>query len=96
MAKKLGLVVAIVTVFLVTGCAPSVNTVASATGAGLLLGLWHGMIAPVTLVLGLFGSNVGCYEVHNTGFGYDFGFLFGVRLLFLIGIRAREALSLSR
>lgn len=53
--------------------------------AGLVDGLWHGIIAPVTLV-GSFFNPVGwqMYEVHNNGSEYNLGFLVGVALIFLI------------
>ncbi len=46
--------------------------------AGFWLGLWHGMIAPVTLIVSLFSDEVHVYEVHNSGNWYVFGFLLGV------------------
>lgn len=46
--------------------------------AGFFLGLWHGIISPVTLVISLFTDNVNVYEVHNTGNWYDFGFVFAI------------------
>ena len=53
-------------------------------------GLWHGMIAPVTLVLSLFNPDVHMYEVHNAGSEYDLGFLLGVTLFIaLLGLFAR-------
>jgi len=47
-------------------------------------GLWHGIIAPVTLVISFFNSDVQMYEVHNAGSEYDLGFLIGVALVFAI------------
>ena len=44
-------------------------------------GLWHGIIAPVTLVISFFNSEVKMYEVHNAGSEYDFGFLLGVAII---------------
>ena len=44
-------------------------------------GLWHGIIAPVTLVISFFNSDVHMYEVHNAGSEYDLGFLLGVALV---------------
>ena len=44
-------------------------------------GLWHGIIAPVTLVISFFNSEVKMYEVHNAGSEYDFGFLLGVAIV---------------
>jgi hypothetical protein len=44
-------------------------------------GLWHGIIAPVTLVLSFFNSDVHMYEVHNAGSEYDLGFLLGLAVV---------------
>jgi hypothetical protein len=44
-------------------------------------GLWHGLIAPVTLMISFFNSDVKMYEVHNAGSEYDFGFLLGLALV---------------
>ena len=45
-------------------------------------GLWHGIIAPATLLVSFFSPNVRMYEVHNSGSDYDIGFLVGVALVF--------------
>ena len=50
--------------------------------AGFWLGLWHGLIAPITFVLSLFKDNIGVYEVHNNGRWYNFGFIFGLMIVF--------------
>jgi len=47
-------------------------------------GLWHGIIAPVTLVISFFNPDVQMYEVHNAGSEYDLGFLLGVAVVFAI------------
>jgi hypothetical protein len=47
-------------------------------------GLWHGIIAPITLVLSFFNSDLQMYEVHNAGSEYNLGFLFGVAIDFAI------------
>lgn len=52
--------------------------------AGVLLGLWHGIISPVTLVISFFNNGVQMYEVHNDGNRYNLGFLLGVALVFAI------------
>jgi hypothetical protein len=64
---------------------PLVNT-ADAYGrvAGVLLGLWHGIISPVTLVISFFNKGVQMYEVRNDGSQYNLGFLLGVALVFVI------------
>ena len=66
--------------------APGPNPLVNqADGAGLVAragaGLWHGIIAPVTLVLSFFDTDVHMYEVHNAGSEYDLGFLLGVAVV---------------
>jgi hypothetical protein len=57
--------------------------------AGILKGIWHGVISPITLAVSFFDPNVQMYEVHNDGSQYNLGFLLGVALVFLIlGITA--------
>jgi cell division protein FtsX len=46
--------------------------------AGFWLGLWHGIISPVIIVLSFFHKNVQMYEVHNDGNLYNLGFFLGV------------------
>ena len=45
--------------------------------AGFFLGLWHGLILPITFIISLFTDTVNIYEVHNSGNWYDFGFVIG-------------------
>jgi len=52
--------------------------------AGVVQGLWHGLIAPVTLIMSFFNENVQMYEVHNDGKEYNLGFLLGAAMVFLI------------
>ena len=59
---------------------PDVSGRVARAGAGL----WHGIIAPITLVLSFFSSDVRMYEVHNAGSEYDLGFLVGLTVIFLI------------
>ena len=44
-------------------------------------GLWHGIIAPITLVFSFFNPDIQMYEVHNAGSEYDLGFLLGVTII---------------
>ena len=61
------------------GCAAAGNDVAGGTDApGFWLGLWHGLIAPVTVVVSLFRDDVGLYAVANAGAWYDVGFMIGI------------------
>jgi len=45
--------------------------------AGFFAGLWHGLIAVITLILGIF-TEFKIYEINNGGWFYDLGFLVGV------------------
>lgn len=49
---------------------------------GFGTGLWHGLIALVTLFVSFFNPAIQMYEVHNNGSLYDLGFLLGAILLF--------------
>lgn len=64
---------------------PELNTPdADGRVAGLLIGLWHGIIAPVMLVGSFFNPAMQIYEVHNNGTEYNLGYLIGVALVFLL------------
>jgi polyferredoxin len=63
---------------LVAGCAPGDGTYQKDSPAGFFSGLWHGWIAPITLVVGLFNNAIRIYEVNNTGWWYDLGFYIAV------------------
>ncbi len=64
---------------------PELNTPApNGQVAGILLGLWHGLIAPIMLIGSFFNPDMQIYEVHNNGAEYNLGYLFGVAVVFLI------------
>lgn len=48
--------------------------------AGILMGIWHGFIAPMTLAISFFNPQVQMYEVHNDGNMYNLGFMLGLVL----------------
>jgi hypothetical protein len=50
--------------------------------AGFWLGLWQGLISPVTFLISLFTPEVNIYEVQNNGNWYDFGFVLGIAMAF--------------
>jgi hypothetical protein len=71
--------------FAMPGPNPEVDTTAeNGLVAGVLQGLWHGFISPVTLILSFFKENMQMYEVHNDGKEYNLGFLLGVAIVFLV------------
>jgi hypothetical protein len=64
---------------------PLANTAdTNGQAAGVLLGIWHGFISPVTLVLSFANPVLQMYEVHNDGSPYNFGFLLGVAIIFVV------------
>ncbi len=69
---------------LLVGCTAGANPEVGqgAHDAGFWLGLWQGIIAPITFLVSLFNHSVGIYEVHNSGGWYDFGFLLGISASF--------------
>ena len=71
------------TALLLAGCAAGPNALVGSADdegrlAGFWLGIWHGVIAPVTFVISLFSERVHLYEVHNNGGWYNFGFMIGL------------------
>ena len=73
-----------VAAFLLASCAAGPNPAVDAgqDPAGFWLGLWQGIISPVTFVISLFTDEVNIYEVRNNGNWYDFGFILGVSVAF--------------
>lgn len=45
---------------------------------GFFSGIWHGLLAPYSLIARWFMDNGAMYAVPNTGWSYDAGFLIGV------------------
>jgi hypothetical protein len=76
------LVIGVAALLLLGACAAGANAESSSSGAGFLLGLWHGIIVPVTFVISLFTDDVNIYEVDNNGNWYDFGFVLGLLMSF--------------
>lgn len=50
--------------------------------AGFWQGLWHGCTLPITFLMSLFNEEIGVYETRNNGGWYNFGFLFGLMMIF--------------
>jgi hypothetical protein len=70
-----------------TACVPTANpfvgeSLAQQGPAGFLLGVWHGFIVMFTFIASLFADTVGVYEVHNTGWAYNLGYLLGIMMFF--------------
>ena len=72
-------------VLTLAACAAGPNTAAqlnTAHPAGFWLGLWQGVIIPITFLVSLFNDHVNIYEVHNNGNWYNFGFMIGISIVF--------------
>jgi hypothetical protein len=82
--RALQLVLLAALVVVLSGCVAGANDAAGGGGHpdGFWFGLWHGVISPVMFVVSLFRDDVGIYEIHNNGGWYDFGFMFGVSIVF--------------
>ncbi|AGA67826.1 hypothetical protein Desdi_0277 [Desulfitobacterium dichloroeliminans LMG P-21439] len=78
-----------VMLFTLTGCVPGDGSYTFNEPAGFLSGVWHGWIAPFSLIAGIFMDGIRVYEIFNTGWWYDFGFYIAV-------ISGFGGLSLSR
>ncbi len=76
------LVLVLVALLILVGCAPGNDRwdpyISPGNQAGFWAGVWHGIIIVVTFVVSLFTRDVGLYEVNNTGWPYNLGFLIGL------------------
>ena len=64
---------------LLTSCSNSENVSTCLDGYTYKFwgGLWHGIIAPVDLIISLFRDDVTVYAQNNNGAWYAFGFIIG-------------------
>lgn len=70
--------IALLTMFILTGCIPGSDAYHSERPANFLSGIWHGWIAPISLIVGLFKPHIRIYEAVNTGWTYDIGFYIAI------------------
>ncbi|MCX6553450.1 MAG: hypothetical protein NTZ12_00320 [Candidatus Aminicenantes bacterium] len=95
MRKVFAMAMIILLVLVLSSCAPGPNRLvrtpnADGRVAGFWLGVWHGLIAPVTFIVSIFSGKVGIYDVHNSGGWYNFGFVLGAGLFLSGGILGRK------
>ena len=76
--NRVVLYVALMLSITVCGCLPGGGTSSPSEPAGFFMGVWHGWIAPLSLIVGLFKDGVRIYEPFNTGWWYDFGFYISI------------------
>jgi hypothetical protein len=71
----------VVLALVITSCAPG-NEKFDADPAGFWAGLWHGFISLVTFIISLFNDKVNIYEISNSGWAYNLGFILGVMIFY--------------
>jgi hypothetical protein len=81
----------LILVLILSSCVAGPNTAENTPNAegkiaGFWKGLWQGLISPITFIISIFTKNVRFYEVHNSGFWYNFGFVLGAGLFLSGGI----------
>jgi len=74
---------------LFTGCFPGDGANYPGHLAGFFSGVWHGWIAPISLIYSIFNHGIHLYEANNNGFLYDLGYYMAV-------VSGPFGLSLSR
>lgn len=87
--KRYLLLVIISLLILLSGCMPGDGSYTKDNPAGFLSGIWHGWLAPLSLLWSLLNPEIRIYEPINTGWWYDFGFYMAI-------ISGFGGLSLSR
>ncbi len=73
----LALLISLLTLLL-TACIPGDGSYTMSKPAGFLSGIWHGWIAPISLILGIFKPAIRVYETVNSGWWYDLGFYIAI------------------
>lgn len=77
--KKIIIILSLALLLILLGsCAPGNSGHDKDYRAGFFRGIWHGWIAPISLIWHFFNPNVRIYEVHNTGWWYDLGFYLAI------------------
>ena len=76
--RLIKLLILIPFILLLSSCAAGDAQFTQDNTAGFWYGLWHGIIAFISLIIHIFNENITVYEINNTGGWYDFGFLLGV------------------
>lgn len=80
MIKKIIVIVllSVLLVMLLSGCIPGDGRATFEKPANFLWGIWHGWLAPLSLIISLFNRSIRIYEIVNTGWWYDFGFYLAI------------------
>lgn len=70
--------VILVFVALLSSCLPGDGKNSAEKPANFLTGIWHGWVAPVSVIVGIFNGNIRVYEPNNSGWWYDLGFYMAI------------------
>ena len=73
--------IVLLVIFFLSSCTAG-NQKSDIDPAGFIMGLWHGVISLVTFVISIFNENVNIYEVNNTGWPYNLGFILGISIFY--------------
>jgi len=76
--RTLLVVVILLTLAMLTACMPNPERMTDPEPSGFFMGVWHGWIAPLSLIVGFFNDSTRIYDPNNTGWWYDFGFYMAV------------------
>lgn len=61
-----------------SSCVPGDGRATVEKPANFLWGIWHGWLAPLSLIISLFNKSIRIYESLNTGWWYDFGYYIAI------------------
>ncbi|MCD4828424.1 MAG: hypothetical protein K8R90_03215 [Candidatus Cloacimonetes bacterium] len=86
MRRLMIILLALLILAALAGCVPGDGKHDDDDPADFWWGMWHGFIAVITLIWSFFSDNVRLYEVHNTGWWYDLGFMIPLFTGFTIGV----------
>ena len=76
--KILVLIMIALLAMMLTGCMPGDEKYTQDDPAGFFWGIWHGWIAPLSLIFGFFNDTTRIYELNNSGLWYDLGFYIAI------------------
>ena len=74
---KVTILLLLIMIFL-AGCIPGDGKNTPIKPAGFFWGIWHGWIAPISLIVQIFDNDIRVYEHNNSGWWYDFGFYIAI------------------
>jgi len=93
--------ICLILIFILSSCVAGPNKLEKTPNeegevAGFLMGLWQGLISPVTFIISIFSKSIRFYEVHNSGTWYNFGFVIGAGLFLSGGILGKSGRKKKR